>query len=82
LARTRAVFGVHDRLVTTRTAGFGYASRMPTTNVPRAALRARRPDRARQRARQTATKLHVHIFVGNKGDYYELGDGLEQREGQ
>jgi hypothetical protein len=28
----------------------------------------------------TGTKLHVHIFVGDKGDYYELGDGLEQRK--
>src|ERR1700758_1133843 len=29
----------------------------------------------------TGTKLHVHIFVDDKGDYYDLNDGLEQRPG-
>lgn len=28
----------------------------------------------------TQTTLHMHIFVGDKGDYYELGDGLPQKE--
>lgn len=28
----------------------------------------------------TETKLAMHIFVGNKGDYYDLGDGVPQRE--
>jgi hypothetical protein len=26
----------------------------------------------------TDTKLHVHIFVAEKGDYYEIADGAEQ----
>lgn len=26
----------------------------------------------------TGTKLHVHIFVADKGDYYEIADGLPQ----
>jgi len=26
----------------------------------------------------TATKLERHIFVADKGDYYEIGDGLPQ----
>ena len=29
----------------------------------------------------TDTKLHVHIFVDDKGDYYDIADGLEQRTG-
>ena len=29
----------------------------------------------------TGTKLHVHIFVNDKGDYYDIADGLEQRPG-
>ncbi|HWE46944.1 MAG TPA: GFA family protein [Caulobacteraceae bacterium] len=29
----------------------------------------------------TGTKLHVHIFVADKGDYYDIADGLEQRPG-
>ena len=29
----------------------------------------------------TGTKLHVHIFVDDKGDYYDIADGLEQRPG-
>jgi hypothetical protein len=29
----------------------------------------------------TETKLHVHIFVDDKGDYYDIADGLEQRPG-
>lgn len=28
----------------------------------------------------TATQLHVHIFVADKGDYYEIGDGVPQYE--
>jgi hypothetical protein len=28
--------------------------------------------------RATDTKLHVHIFVAEKGDYYEIADGVEQ----
>jgi hypothetical protein len=28
----------------------------------------------------TDTKLGVHIFVANKGDYYEIADGLPQNE--
>jgi hypothetical protein len=28
----------------------------------------------------TNAKLHVHIFVVDKGDYYELNDGLPQRD--
>jgi hypothetical protein len=28
----------------------------------------------------TGLKPKAHIFVGSKGDYYELGDGLEQRD--
>ena len=28
----------------------------------------------------TATNLEMHIFVADKGDYYELADGLPQRE--
>jgi len=26
----------------------------------------------------TGTKLHVHIFTAQKGDYYEIADGVEQ----
>jgi hypothetical protein len=26
----------------------------------------------------TGTKLHIHIFVADKGDYYEIADGLPQ----
>ena len=26
----------------------------------------------------TETKLHVHIFVADKGDYYEIGDGVPE----
>ena len=29
----------------------------------------------------TGTKLHVHIFVDDKGDYYDISDGLPQRPG-
>jgi hypothetical protein len=29
----------------------------------------------------TGTKLHVHIFVDDKGDYYDIADGMEQRPG-
>jgi hypothetical protein len=28
----------------------------------------------------TRTKLAIHIFVSEKGDYYELNDGLPQNE--
>lgn len=28
----------------------------------------------------TGTKLAVHIFVGDKGDYYEIADGVPQRQ--
>lgn len=28
----------------------------------------------------TATRLHVHIFVGDKGDYYEIADGVPHFE--
>lgn len=28
----------------------------------------------------TETRLHVHIFVADKGDYYEIADGVEQFE--
>jgi len=28
----------------------------------------------------TETRLHVHIFVAEKGDYYEIADGVEQFE--
>jgi hypothetical protein len=27
----------------------------------------------------TETRLHVHIFVTEKGDYYDIADGLPQR---
>ncbi len=27
---------------------------------------------------ETKTKMRIHIFVGNKGDYYEISDGLPQ----
>ncbi|PJF09187.1 GFA family protein [Pseudorhodobacter sp. MZDSW-24AT] len=26
----------------------------------------------------TGTQMHLHIFVADKGDYYEIGDGLPQ----
>lgn len=26
----------------------------------------------------TNTKIGLHIFVGDKGDYYEIGDGVPQ----
>ncbi|KAB7644930.1 GFA family protein [Polymorphobacter fuscus] len=26
----------------------------------------------------TGTQLHMHIFVADKGDYYDIGDGLPQ----
>lgn len=29
----------------------------------------------------TATHLHMHIFTANKGDYYEIADGLPQSAG-
>jgi hypothetical protein len=29
---------------------------------------------------RTGTHLHVHVFVADKGDYYELADGVEQFE--
>jgi len=29
----------------------------------------------------TGTKLRVHIFVADKGDYYEIADGLPQNQG-
>lgn len=28
----------------------------------------------------TGTKLHIHIFVADKGDYYEIADGLPQNQ--
>ena len=28
----------------------------------------------------TETRLHVHIFTADKGDYYEIADGVEQFE--
>jgi hypothetical protein len=28
----------------------------------------------------TDTRLAVHIFVAEKGDYYEIGDGVRQFE--
>jgi hypothetical protein len=28
----------------------------------------------------TKTRLHVHIFVADKGDYYEIADGVKQFE--
>ena len=28
----------------------------------------------------TGKHLQMHIFVSQKGDYYEIGDGVEQRE--
>lgn len=28
----------------------------------------------------TGTELEIHIFVADKGDYYEIADGLPQRE--
>lgn len=27
----------------------------------------------------TETQVHLHIFTADKGDYYEIGDGVEQR---
>ena len=29
----------------------------------------------------TQTRLHIHIFVAYKGDYYDIADGLPQHEG-
>lgn len=29
----------------------------------------------------TATRLHVHVFVDEQGDYYTIGDGLPQKRG-
>jgi hypothetical protein len=34
----------------------------------------------RLRHTPTRTKLAIHIFVSEKGDYYELNDGLPQNE--
>ena len=28
----------------------------------------------------TNTKLHIHIFVADKGDYYDIADGLPQNQ--
>jgi hypothetical protein len=28
----------------------------------------------------TDTKLHIHIFVADKGDYYDITDGLPQNQ--
>jgi hypothetical protein len=28
----------------------------------------------------TDTKLRLHIFVANKGDYYDIADGLPQNQ--
>ena len=28
----------------------------------------------------TRTRLHVHIFVADKGDYYDIADGLPQNQ--
>ena len=28
----------------------------------------------------TGTHLHMHIFVADKGDYYDIGDGLPQSQ--
>jgi hypothetical protein len=28
----------------------------------------------------TKTHLHVHIFVADKGDYYDIADGLPQKQ--
>jgi hypothetical protein len=28
----------------------------------------------------TGTRLHVHIFIADKGDYYEIADGVPQFE--
>ncbi len=30
--------------------------------------------------RPTDTRLGIHIFVADKGDYYDIGDGLPQNE--
>jgi len=27
---------------------------------------------------ETGTRLHIHIFVADKGDYYDIADGLPQ----
>lgn len=29
----------------------------------------------------TGTHLHVHIYMADKGDYYAVADGVEQRDG-
>jgi hypothetical protein len=28
----------------------------------------------------TGTRLHMHIFTAEKGDYYDIADGLPQHE--
>ena len=28
----------------------------------------------------TGTKMHIHIFVADKGDYYDITDGLPQNQ--
>jgi len=28
----------------------------------------------------THTHIHIHVYVGQKGDYYEITDGLPQRQ--
>ena len=28
----------------------------------------------------TGTRLHLHIFTADKGDYYDIADGVEQRD--
>jgi hypothetical protein len=30
----------------------------------------------------TGTKLHMHIYVNEKGDYYDINDGLPQNQQQ
>jgi hypothetical protein len=30
--------------------------------------------------RPTDTKLRIHIFVADKGDYYDIADGLPQNQ--
>jgi hypothetical protein len=46
-----------------------------STDVPRSAVTIEGAEHG-----PTGTKIAVHVHVADKGDYYEFGDGVPQRD--
>ena len=58
-------------------------SRLPTFARPKTSWQDHRDDLLSALGTidgPTDTKLKIHIFVANKGDYYELADGVPQNQ--